>query len=65
MLTKKKLAAPVEDVQETLNLQEFLDMIMPSTIRFYNDYFICGNTYRSVWAIREYPTETTDHGGVF
>jgi hypothetical protein len=39
-------------------LKEFLDMIMPSVLDFHNDYFVCGNTFRSVWAIREYPTVT-------
>jgi hypothetical protein len=29
-------------------------------IKFFTDYFICGNTYRSVWALREYPTATEE-----
>lgn len=41
-------------------VQSFLDMIAPSVIKFFTDYFICGNTYRSVWAIREYPTVTEE-----
>lgn len=40
--------------------KDFLDMIAPSVIRFYTDYFICGNTYRCVWALREYPTQTEE-----
>ncbi|MBC8597533.1 DUF87 domain-containing protein [Oscillospiraceae bacterium NSJ-50] len=35
-------------------------MIAPSVIKFFPDYFICGNTYRSVWALREYPTTTEE-----
>lgn len=35
-------------------------MIAPSVIRFETDHFICGNTYRCVWAIREYPTATDE-----
>ncbi|MDO4563334.1 MAG: ATP-binding protein [Clostridia bacterium] len=35
-------------------------MIAPSVIKFFPDYFICGNTYRSVWALREYPTATDE-----
>jgi hypothetical protein len=31
-------------------------MIAPSVIKFFTDRFICGNTFRSVWALREYPT---------
>ncbi|WP_262432803.1 VirB4 family type IV secretion system protein [Qingrenia yutianensis] len=37
-----------------------MDMIAPSVIKFFPDYFICGNTYRSVWALREYPTTTEE-----
>lgn len=40
--------------------KDFLDMIAPSTVKFYTDYFICGNTFRCVWALREYPTSTNE-----
>ena len=29
-------------------------------LKFYSDHYICGNTYRSVWALREYPTATDE-----
>ena len=29
-------------------------------IKFFTDYFICGNTFRCVWALREYPTATEE-----
>lgn len=45
---------------EEVRIQEFLDMIAPSVVKFYTDHFICGNTYRSVWALREYPTATEE-----
>ena len=35
-------------------------MIAPSVIKFNTDHFICGNTYRCVWALREYPTRTDE-----
>jgi len=38
----------------------YIDMIAPGIIQFYTDYYICGNTYRSVWALREYPTATDE-----
>ena len=41
-------------------LKCFLDMIAPSVIQFYTDHYICGNTFRSVWALREYPTATDE-----
>ncbi|ACL77058.1 VirB4 family type IV secretion system protein [Ruminiclostridium cellulolyticum] len=47
-------------VQKDAHIQEFLDMIAPSVIKFYTDHFICGNTYRCVWALREYPTATDE-----
>ena len=34
-------------------------MVLPGAIKFMIDYYICGNTFRSCWAIREYPTSTT------
>ena len=50
----KSQSLPKEDTR----VQEFLDMIAPSVIKFNTDHFICGNTYRCVWALREYPTAT-------
>lgn len=38
----------------------FLEMIAPSIVRFNIDHFICGNTYRCIWAVREYPTSTEE-----
>jgi len=35
-------------------------MIAPGIIKFNTDYFICGNTYRCVWVLREYPTATDE-----
>ncbi len=42
------------------HVKDFLDMISPSTIKFNVDHFICGNTFRCVWALREYPTQTQE-----
>ena len=35
-------------------------MIAPSVIKFNTDHFICGNTWRCVWALREYPSRTDE-----
>ena len=35
-------------------------MIAPSVVSFMPDHFICGNTFRCVWALREYPTSTDE-----
>ena len=50
----------VEREFSTKPSKNFLDMIAPSTVKFYTDYFICGNTFRCVWALREYPTSTNE-----
>lgn len=49
-----------ENEVENIRIKSFIDMISPSVIKFFPDYFICGNTYRSVWALREYPTTTEE-----
>ena len=55
-----KKSNPKSLSQTDIQIQEFLDMIAPSVIRFNTDHFICGNTYRCVWALREYPTSTDE-----
>ena len=51
---KKATARHTEDTP----VKSFLDMIAPSVVQFNPDHFICGNTFRCVWALREYPTQT-------
>lgn len=58
---KNKIDLPRTDAEkEQVRIKEFLDMCSPSVLKFYPDYYICGSTYRSVWAIREYPTDTDE-----
>ena len=58
---KNKIDLPRTDAEkEQIRIKEFLDMCSPSVLKFYPDYYICGSTYRSVWAIREYPTDTDE-----
>ena len=56
---KKKITTTERDFA-TKPQKTFLDMIAPSVIKFFTDYFICGNTFRCVWALREYPTSTSE-----
>ena len=58
MPKKKKL--PDEVFHSEAYVKDFFDMVVPSAIRFNVDHFICGDSYRSVWAIREYPPQTSD-----
>ena len=54
------MAKKKEKQVESVRIKSFVDMIAPSVIKFFPDYFICGNTYRSVWALREYPPTTEE-----
>jgi len=47
-------------ISEDTGIKSFLDMIAPSVVKFNPDHFICGNTFRCVWALREYPTQTDE-----
>lgn len=55
---KKKI--PSTTYKSGTQVKDFFDVIVPSTIKFYVDHYICGDTYRCVWAIREYPPQTTE-----
>jgi len=55
-----KAKKPLSDEEiEQLKLKSYVDLIAPSSIGFkkHSDYYTIGNTYRSVWAIRSYPTK--------
>lgn len=54
-MAKKKVNKSTDE-----KIKNFIDMIAPSIIKFNTDHFICGNTYRCVWALREYPTSTNE-----
>lgn len=50
---RKKTPSP----QETF-VRTYLDSIAPGVVKFEVDHYIFGNTYRCVWALREYPAST-------
>lgn len=56
----RKREVTIDESGGESRVQEFLDMIAPSVIQFNTDHFICGNTIRCVWALREYPTSTEE-----
>ena len=35
-------------------------MILPGTVKFLSDHYIVGDSYRCVWAVREYPPSTEE-----
>lgn len=55
---KPKVLTP-EQVEE-IRTKDFFDMILPGTIKFLSDHYIVGDSYRCVWAIREYPPSTEE-----
>ena len=54
---KKKIS---EEKAERIRTKSFFDCIAPSIIKFMTDYYIVGDSYRCVWAIREYPPSTDE-----
>ena len=60
MLFKKKKVELTEEQKEEIRIKDFFDRILPSTIRFYTDHYIIGDSYRCVWAIKEYPPTTEE-----
>ncbi len=40
--------------------KDFLDIIAPGAVKFNTDHYILGNSYRTVFALRGYPTSTED-----
>lgn len=57
---KRKSKVLTAEQAEEIRVQEFFDRIAPSTVKFYTDHYICGNSYKSVWAVREYPPSTEE-----
>ena len=59
MLKKKpKVLTPAQ--AEEIRTKDFFDMILPGSIKFLSDHYIVGDSYRSVWVIREYPPTTEE-----
>lgn len=56
----KKKTLPSEVVSSEAYVKDFFDMVVPSTIKFNVDHFVCGDSFRCVWAIKEYPPNTSD-----
>lgn len=54
---RKELSA---EQLEIIDAKDFFDRTVPGIIRFYTDHYICGNFYKSVWAITEYPPTTEE-----
>ena len=61
MRTKKQKKKELSEEQlEIIDTKDFFDRIAPGIIRFYTDHYICGNSFRCVWAVTEYPPSTEE-----
>lgn len=58
MKRKQKVLTPEQ--MEEIHTKDFFDMILPGTVKFLSDRYILGDSYRCVWAIREYPPSTEE-----
>lgn len=59
MLKRKPKILTPEQAEE-IRTKDFFDMILPGTIKFLSDHYIIGDSYRCVWAVREYPPSTEE-----
>lgn len=57
---KKKNKAMTAEQLEIAETKDYFDRIIPGAVRFFTDHYICGNFYKSVWVITEYPPTTEE-----
>ena len=57
---KRKPKVLTPEQMEEIRTKDFFDCILPGTIKFLSDHYIIGDSYRCVWAIREYPPSTEE-----
>lgn len=57
LFRRKKLTA---EQKEIIAAKDFFDRVLPGTVKFYTDHYICGNFYNCVWAVTEYPPNTEE-----
>lgn len=59
-MLKRKPRVMTPEEQEVIRTKDFFDCILPGTVRFFTDHYIVGDSYRCVWAVREYPPSTEE-----
>lgn len=59
-MSKKKNKKMNPAQLEAIRTKDFFDCILPGSVRFMSDYYIVGDSYRSVWVVREYPPSTEE-----
>lgn len=59
MIKKNPKVLTPEQIEE-IRTKDFFDMILPGTVKLFSDRYIVGDSYRCVWAVREYPPTTEE-----
>lgn len=59
MIAKKQKELTPTKIEE-IRTKDFFDCILPGTVKFFADHYILGDSYRCVWAVREYPPSTEE-----
>ena len=58
MMKRNRSLTPAQ--AEEVRVKNFFDQILPGTIKFLSDHYVLGDSYRCVWAVREYPPSTEE-----
>ena len=58
MMKRNRSLTPAQTGE--VRVKNFFDQILPGTIKFLSDHYVLGDSYRCVWAIREYPPSTEE-----
>lgn len=59
-LFKRKPKELTPEQEEVIATKDFFDCVAPGTIKFFADSYIVGDSYRCVWAVKEYPPSTEE-----
>ncbi len=57
----KKNKVMTEEQKAAYEAKNYFDMTVPGIIKFYPDHYVCGNFYKSCWAVTEYPPNTDEY----
>lgn len=59
-MTFMKRKMPTPEQTEEIRTKDFFDMILPAAVKFSADHYVVGDSFRSVWVVREYPPSTEE-----
>lgn len=54
----REAGSPTAGGEEFYSGKDFFDTILPTTIKFNVDHYICGDRFCSTWALKDYPPST-------